>query len=361
MHPPRLLCSVSLLVLFAACSATTSRNPGAPRGQTNASPEQPSEAPVLPPRAPSGELAGLARAVCPEGPFPRPVDGELRADALLGTEPADLNPEDREYHLYEGPVWLAGALYFSDFRVTPGFPSRILRYSPGEKLSVALEESGTNGLALDPTGKRLLGARHKSKSVVDLGEGFKDMRPLAELYEGRPFNSPNDLTMRSDGHLYFTDPDFQAGEEKTQPSTSVYWVTPAGQVTAIDSGIQNPNGIALSPDENFLFVAGNLEQGFVKRYPLTPSGSVGEGVIILQGVTVPDGMTFDCAGNLYVTEHTNRRVRVITQDGDELGQITGLEKNVTNVAFGGPNRSTLYITMTAGLASVELPVPGLPY
>lgn len=304
---------------------------------------------------------GLAASVCPSGPFSRPIQGTLNAEIVDNTEPTSLDPNDTEFHLYEGAVWLNSALYFSDFRTSSGFPSRILKYSPGQPLSIVLDDSGTNGLALDAQGTLLLGARHSSKSVVRFNADLSEATDLAASFEGKHFNSPNDVAMRSDGHFYFTDPDFQAGGQKELDATSVYWVTPGGAVSAVDSTFKNPNGISISPDEKFLFVAGNEAQGYVKRYPLAKDGSVGEGTIVLSNVSVPDGMAFDCAGNLYVTQHSNRTIIVITMDGEELGRISGFNKNITNLAFGGAERKTLFVTMTGGLAKIELPVPGLPY
>src|SRR5690606_7472962 len=98
-----------------------------------------------------------------------------------------------------------------------------------------------------------------------------------------------------------------------------------------------------------------------KHYPVAPNGSVGAGEILLDGIAVPDGMAVDCAGNIYVTEHTAQRIRVISPEGRELGRIAGMDKNVTNAAFGGDDRKTLFITGTGRLFKIELPVPGLPY
>jgi gluconolactonase len=308
-------------------------------------------------------LAGLAAKVCPATPaaITAPLDGELTATLVPGSEPSALDPSDSEFHLYEGAVWLGDALYFSDFKTSEGFPSRILRYTPGQPLAVALADSGTNGLGLDAAGEHLVGARHKSKSAVVFSADLASVTDVAAKHQGKPFNSPNDLVFRSDGNLYFTDPDFQAGASKDQETTNVYRVAKDGAVSVVDATIANPNGISIAPDESALFVAGNLEQGFVKRYPLAADGAAGEGTVFFPDVGVPDGMVFDCAGNLYVTEHTGRRVRVVGRDGKELGQIVGMNHNVTNVAFGGADRSTLYITTTGALYQVKLPVAGLPY
>lgn len=363
-------------VLCLACGCPA-RGPGvagetpAPQSSQAAAPSIAAEAstpagtivqPPALPTAPAGpKPAGLALQVCPAGVDATAPSGAISATALANTEPTALDPKDKAFHLYEGPVWLDGALYFSDFKTNAGFPSRILKYTPGQGLSIALPDSGTNGIGLDAAGKHLIGARHKSKSVVRFEPELKALNDLAAKYQGKSFNSPNDVVFRSDGNFYFTDPDFQAGSRKDQATTNVYRVSPSGEVTAVDTTIKNPNGISLSVDESALYVAGNLEQGFVKRYPIAADGSVGEGQVFAQPVVVPDGMAFDCLGNLYVTEHTQRRVRVFASDGKEIAQISGMDKNVTNVAFGGPERKTLFITTTGGLYSVELPVAGLPY
>lgn len=346
------------LLLIVACSSPPavgppSKEPGALAGQGSGSGGVSSA--VL------GPLRGLAAEVCPPGPWGPPLAGELLASPIAGTQPTDLDPSDAEFHLYEGPVWLDGALYFSDFKTDEGFPSRILRFTPGLGLSVVLEDSGTNGLGLDPAGRSILGARHGSKSVVRFAENFSVAAELAQGYRGKRFNSPNDLVMRSDGSLYFTDPSFQAGPDAELQATNVFWVSREGRVAVLDDGIENPNGISISPDEAYLFVSGNMEHGYVKRYPLRSDGSVGAGEIFLHHVTIPDGMVFDCAGYLYVTEHTKRRILVVSPKGQVVGRISGFENNVTNVAFGAPDRRTLFVTQTAGLSRVELPVPGLPY
>lgn len=345
------------LILALTLGACAASEPRARTGSVNeAEDASPARSTLTTSNPPAGSWAAR---LCGPGPFPPPLSGTVTATALPASEPTALDPSDTGFHLYEGAVWFQGALHFSDFRTSAGFPSRILKYENGA-LSVVVPDSGSNGLALDPAGERLVLARHGSKSVSAYN-GPSDFAPLVTEYEGKPFNSPNDLAFRSDGNLYFTDPSFQAGDQPTQASTNVYHVAPDGRVTAIDTTIQNPNGVSLSPDERTLYVAGNLEQGYVKRYPIADDGSVGTGTVLLPDVNVPDGMGVDCAGNLYVTEHTNRRVRVITPEGREIGQITGMDVNVTNVAFGGSGHKTLFITGTGRLFQVELPVPGMPY
>ena len=259
--------------------------------------------------------------------------------------------------LYEGPVWIDDTLYFSHFTFGEGFPSNILAFN-GDALTVALADSGSNGLAKDDQG-RILAGTHKYKSVSQYDRGTWQRAELAGQYQGRVFNSPNDLTMAADDTLYFTDPGFQrAAAPGGQPVTGVYRVRD-GEVSLIDASIENPNGISLSPDQQTLYVAGGGEDGFVRAYDLSGEKPVSLGNI-LEGVQVPDGMAVDCLGNLYVTEHTAQQIRVITPEGEVIARIP-LDANVTNAAFGGEQGTTLFITGAGALWQLDLGVKGLPY
>jgi gluconolactonase len=191
--------------------------------------------------------------------------------------------------------------------------------------------------------------------------------------------------VRSDGTIYFSDPTWQfddvwsgAPEEGTM---KVWAIDPEGAVTLVDSTLTQPNGVSLSPDEKWLYVAhvnpdalaggGWNGKGKVRRYAVAADGSTSnpETFVDVEG-SWPDGMTLDCAGNLYVA--TNRGVEVYGADKSPLGTITvGPDFGATNVAFGGANRKTLFITAERGdddptkriygVYSIEGNVPGLPY
>jgi gluconolactonase len=137
-------------------------------------------------------------------------------------------------------------------------------------------------------------------------------------------------------------------------------------VSVVDANLSNPNGVTLSLDENTLFVA---TSGNVYRYPVMEDGSVGTGAM-MNGVPGSDGMVFDCAGNLYLTDGNGHRVVVVTSTGAAVGTISmGIpnEANPTNVAFGGADRRRLFITTRgsgangAGLFYIDLNIPGMPY
>lgn len=360
--------SVGLPLLFTfACIEPQSTTPEGSVSEiedpTTATEPSSSSTAVAPPSAEASAALSVPQPswsarLCSAGPYTAAIPSNLKAQPLPASEPTALDPKDKEFHLYEGAVWFNGAVHLSDFKTSEGFPSRVLKYENG-KLAVVVENSGSNGLALDPSGERLVLARHATKSIsVHVGAG--EYETVVGQYDGKPFNSPNDVVYRSDGNLYFTDPSFQAGPTPTQASTNVYRAAPDGSVTIVDT-MRNPNGVSLSPDEKTLYVAGNMEQGFVKSYPVADDGTVGEGKVFLPEVTVPDGMAVDCAGNVYVTEHTKKRIRVVSPAGKELGQITGMDRNVTNVAFGGADHKTLFITTTGRLFQLEMPIPGMPY
>ena len=290
---------------------------------------------------------------CPANP------GKAPSGDLTATRIETANSRRTEPGLYEGPVWLNGALYFSDFTFQEGFPSRVQRLNADGSMETAIENSGTNGLALDSEGF-LIGGVHADKTIsrFDLQSGEREK--IVGEYQDNPFNSPNDLTEARDGTIYFTDPDFQrsaapGGQEKTQ----VFRVSASGSVTVVDDSIINPNGISLSPAQDTLYVAGGGEKGFLRVYPIV-DGQPGEGKNLVEGIQVPDGMAIDCLGNIYVTEHTAQRVRVFTPAGEHLATIS-VDANITNAAFGGAEGKTLYLTGAGAVWSIDLDVAGFPY
>jgi len=278
--------------------------------------------------------------------------GDYKAERIAAIKPSRSEPG-----LYEGPVWIKDALYFSDFSFSEGFPSRVRRFSPGGTVSTALEDAGSNGLAVDANGA-LVAATHKYKALsrYDLASGARSS--IAGEYAGQVFNSPNDIAIARDGTIYFTDPDYQkAAAPGGQPVTGIYRVAPDGKVTLVDGTRKNPNGIALSLDGGILYA--NASDGAVRAYPIK-DGVPQAGHDVIKGIENGDGMTLDCHGNLYVTEHAPKRVRVFSPQGRELATIR-TDANVTNVAFGGADGKTLYITGAGAVWQVRLGVTGLPY
>lgn len=342
----RTVLSVAMLaLLLGACQREEA---AAPATGAAPAPDAPAASPA--PAAPAASAS--ANAYCTGEPGTAP-SGELVARRIPGAD------GDGSKGLYEGPVWDGQALYFSDFQFSDGFPSRIRRLGADGNLATAIEASGSNGLVLGSDGA-LVAATHDRKELsrYDLRDGSR-IRIVGQ-FEGQPFNSPNDLVIGADGTIWFTDPDFQrAAAPGGQAKTRVYRVATDGTVGVVDDSIANPNGIALSPDGRTLYVAGGGEQGVLRAYPVDDAGQAGPGRD-LASTEVPDGMAVDCLGNVYLTEHTRQRVRVLSPQGEPLATIK-VDANITNAAFGGADRRTLYLTGAGAVWSIGLDVAGLPY
>ena len=348
------LLAVFVAGLVTACDRAP-EGPEAPEGGPETVPGSSSQGnpmPVTPNAGVAEEEGPRAQTwTCPVDPGTAP-SGELEAERIAATASTRATPG-----LYEGPVWLGGALYFSDFTFEDGFPSQIQKYAPGAEVVTAIPESGSNGLTVDNDGY-LLAATHDRKALARYNPYTGEREAVVGEFEGNVFNSPNDLAITSDGIIYFTDPDFQrSAAPGGQPETRVYRVENY-EVTVVDDTLYNPNGIALSPSQDILYVAGGGEQGTLRAYSLE-SDEPGAGVDIAE-VSTPDGMAIDCAGNIYATEHAARRVRVFSPQGEELATIS-TDANVTNATFGGPQQRTLYITGAGTVWKVELDIAGFPF
>ncbi|RZT05332.1 gluconolactonase [Duganella sp. CF402] len=295
-------------------------------------------------------LAHAATGVC---------TGKAPSGELSATRIAAANSTRSEPGLYEGPVWIKDALYFSDFTFGPGFPSRILKLDASGKVSTVIDDSGSNGLATDGKGNLIAGT-HKWKSVSRYTLDGKRSDVVSQ-FNGNVFNSPNDLALAADGTLYFSDPDFQrdaapGGQEKTR----VYRVATDGKVTVVDDTLKNPNGVSLSPKGDVLYVNGMVgEHGVLRAYAIV-NGVPQQGKTLVDKLGIPDGMAVDCHGNIYVTEHTDKRLRVFTPAGKQIATIK-VDANVTNAAFGGADGKTLYITGAGAVWQLKLDVTGSPY
>jgi len=305
---------------------------------------------------------------CPAGTFTTPDFSKLMPTRVAGVPPADaFNNNNQNSTNIEGPVWIGGALYVSEIATGPTPASRILKVTPDGTVSVAIADSGSNGLAVDKNGQ-LFAAVHKDGSIskLDLTNGANGS-PVVVVgkYDNVRFDSPNDLAIRSDGTIFFSDPDYQAPNTRPQTATRLYRVAPNGTVTAVGGTFTEPNGVTLSPDEQTLYVAG----GQLKKFAVMADGSLGTGSDFLKsGGGNGDGMVVDCLGNLYVAGvGGNGLVKVYSPSGEQVGTLNmPTTASTTNVAFGGPDHRTLYGTAQGGaqekgLFKIDLSVPGFPY
>lgn len=305
---------------------------------------------------------------CPAGASEAPKLTGLTPTRVMGVPPADaFNNMNNDFSNIEGDVWIGDALYVSEISATQGKqgeppPGRVLKITADDKVTVLLPDSGSNGLAVNAAGE-LFGAIHKDGSISKLSLSGGAATPVASMFMGKRFNSPNDLTIHPNGTIYFTDPTWQAPNPAPQTARA-YRVPPGGQPEAIEPNVtlNQPNGITLSKNRDFLYIAGNQ----LKKYPVMADGSLGAGVNFLpNGGGSGDGMVIDCGDNLYVA--TSQNVTVYSPAGQMLGSFTvpGLME-ITNVAFGGTDHKTLYVSGQGGkdqkgLFKIPMNVAGFPY
>ena len=259
----------------------------------------------------------------------------------------------------EGPVWIDGALYASEISTTsqPN-PARIIRYVPGMTPTVLLADAGTNGLAVDSEGNLVVARQSDgSVSVIDPDDPTAPAQVLSGMYSGVRYNSPNDLAISSSGHIYFSDPDWQAPNPAPQDEERAYHLPPGGMPTPIVGTPSKPNGVTLSLDEQTLYSTGTSG---LQSYPIMSDGSVGTGSSVAGVTGGGDGMGMDCAGYLYVTNGS--KIVVLDSSGSFVDDID-VGTSVTNIAFGGADRRTMFITSLspAALRTMDMDIPGLPY
>lgn len=279
---------------------------------------------------------------------------DIEVEALcnpLAALPASAELVSGAYNFAEGPLWRGTHLLFTDINT-----NTIHQLNPvDDTVSTFLNPSdNANGLALDNAGN-LLAAEHATRRV-SITNAMDVRSTLVEFYEGDRFNSPNDLAVRSDGTLYFTDPDYGLtmlglGGLRELEFNGLFRRQPDGTLIAEwqgEVGVNQPNGVALSPDEDFLYVT-DTQAGTLRRWNVAPSnGALSNPLILATGLTIPDGLCVDTAGNVYVATW-NSAVRVYDPEGVYWGSITVPEPNVTNCEFGDADGQSLYITAQNGL------------
>jgi gluconolactonase len=214
------------------------------------------------------------------------------------------------------------------------------------------DSNGANGNTMDRQG-RLYTCEYRSRRVTRTLKNGK-VEVFADKFEGKRFNAPNDIIVRRDGHVYFTDPLFTPLDKRDLDFYGVYHVTPKGQMEVIAKPKGRPNGIALSPDGKILYVA-NSDERNIRAYDLDKKGNASnERFVVPKLPGGPDGIRVDAKGNIFVT---GRNIEVYSASGQHLGQIA-LPQSARNLAFGDADFKTLYITGRDSLFRVRLETPG---
>lgn len=254
----------------------------------------------------------------------------------------------------EGPAWSRdGYLVFSD---VPN--NKLFRFIPGKGTEVYRENSsGANGNAFDEQGRLYVCESHTRRVVRINRKGKEEV--LASQWNGKRLNAPNDITVRKDGQVYFTDPAFgNQADSRELDFYGIYHITPKGELELVSKSEGRPNGIALSPDGHILYVS-NSDNRSIAAYDLDHHGNASNQRVVVSGIPgVPDGMRVDEKGNLYVAA---AGILVYTPEGKLLRTIE-LPETPSNCAFGDPDFQSLYITARTSVYRVRLEVKGaVPY
>jgi gluconolactonase len=282
------------------------------------------------------------------------------------------------YEWSEGPAWnkRAGYLVFSDIP-----RNSVMKYQPGEGVSLFLKpsgydgageysaESGSNGLLYDAAGRLIL-CQHGNRRVARM-EADGKVTSLADRFDGKRFNSPNDAVLMSNGDLYFTDPPYGLPKQAEDPSREldfcgVYRLSKDGKVTLLTDKMTRPNGIGFSPDEKTLYVAQSDPSSAVwMSFDVQSDGTIANGRTFFDSTEwvgkekgLPDGLEVAGSGHIFATGPGG--VLIFSPDGKHLGTIATGEATA-NCGFGGKDGSTLYITADMYLLRVPTKTKGQGY
>jgi gluconolactonase len=267
------------------------------------------------------------------------------------------------FQFLEGPVWSPqGYLLFSDIPA-----KKIYKWDPVNGKSVFCENSGgSNGLTFDADGNLVL-CQHGERRIARMKKDGS-FEAITDHYDGKRYNSPNDLVIKTDGSVFFTDPPYGLEKGVNDPAKEIsfqgVYKYVNGKTILLDSTLQMPNGIAFSPDEKLLYVANYDPKTQAKvwlKYKVNKKGKIGKKTVFADATASlekggPDGMKVDVVGNVYCAGPGG--ILIYSSEGTYLGLIRFPEL-VANLCFGGDDGKTLYVTARTGLYSVRLKVEGI--
>lgn len=260
----------------------------------------------------------------------------------------------------EGPVWVnsLGALIYSDIGV-----NTLFKWDAATKTKTVFRANASvpNGNMLSDDGSLLTLEGYPQRRMAKTDLSTLATTTVSSKYQGAKFNSPNDLARYKDGSFYMTDPEYGGTPqaEKEMNYRGVFRVFPNGETQLITKDFDQPNGIGFSPDFKSMYVA-DSGRDEIRRFVLDSSGAVVSSSVFYK-VSANDGNAFDgikvdVAGNVYASGR--RGVTVINASGEKVAYV-GTDENTTNLAFGGPSKTTLFITCPSSVRTMEVLVPGL--
>jgi gluconolactonase len=268
----------------------------------------------------------------------------------------------------EGPMWKDGKLWFSDVRMDEvrtydsktGKVTVILNDSGGMKNAPPTGNFGSNGMITDKDGSILLA--RMAIGTIEKMDDKGNLKPFLSKYEGKRFNSPNDLVFAPDGALWFTDPSFglpkMDADPKKELKFNAVWRYAGGKLTPVITDMTQPNGIGFSPDGKTLYVSNSMPEMYIRAYDVGADGKLSNmrKLVSFPGTAndVPDGMKVDSAGDIWATGPGG--VRIITPKGKVLGQLI-VPETVANVGFAEDGK-TVYLTGSTSLYRLTTRVPG---
>jgi gluconolactonase len=273
--------------------------------------------------------------------------------------PADASIEKlaTDMKFTEGPVWSdqdGGFLLFSDIPT-----HHINRWDEKTGLSVYREQSNnTNGNTRDAEG-RLISCEHQTRRVTRTEKDGATITVLADKFEGKRFNSPNDVVVKSDGTVWFTDPPYglPKGEQKELDKNYVFRLDPkTNQVKPVITDCDMPNGLAFSPDGKKLYVADSGKPRHIRVFNIAADGAVTGGEVFCKiDNGAPDGIRVDPVGRLFSSAKDG--VQIFSEKGDLIGKIL-LPESCANLCFGGKEKNELYMTASKSLYRIKLTTTG---
>jgi sugar lactone lactonase YvrE len=297
--------------------------------------------------------------------------GAARAEAPLVAKDAGWEKVPVTLQFGEGPAWSkAGFLLFEDTR-----GNKTMKLEGDGKVSVYRAPSGrSNGQAYDLQGRLVVAEGADGDGGRRIARTEKDGKvvTVVDRFQGKRFNSPNDITIDGHGRIYFTDPRYSANRSDLElDKEAVYRVDPDGKLTRIIDSLTRPNGIAVTRDGKTLYVADNASPGGVVKlmaFDLDARGAASNGRAVYDFVSGRgiDGMTLDAGGRIWATAGTADKAGVYVFEPDGKRQSARLAKFVpiseepTNCTFGGKDRSVLYVTTRTGLYKLQTAVKGQP-